>query len=232
MAEVPTVCEHLHLPLQSGSDRVLAAMHRGYTAERYLDEAGRRPRRGARPGGDHRHHRGLPRRDRRRLRAHPRGGGRRRVRQRLHVHLLAPAGHRGGRAGRRLRRSRRRGRALRAPAGRHRALGARPSTGPGRPHRGGRRRGPDPPGPDADQRPHPPEQARPLRLGRHAATGHGGRGRGHRRRRPPPPGRPASRSPPRPATAPASRWSRAERAHRSGARSVALATDRRLRRAG
>src|SRR5688500_12127712 len=36
MAEVPTVCEHLHLPLQSGSDRVLAAMHRGYTADRYL----------------------------------------------------------------------------------------------------------------------------------------------------------------------------------------------------
>ncbi len=37
MAEVPEVCEHLHLPLQSGSDRVLAAMHRGYTAERYLE---------------------------------------------------------------------------------------------------------------------------------------------------------------------------------------------------
>ncbi len=36
MAEVPAVCEHLHLPLQSGSDRVLAAMHRGYTADRYL----------------------------------------------------------------------------------------------------------------------------------------------------------------------------------------------------
>lgn len=36
MAEVPEVCEQLHLPLQSGSDRVLAAMHRGYTAERYL----------------------------------------------------------------------------------------------------------------------------------------------------------------------------------------------------
>jgi tRNA-2-methylthio-N6-dimethylallyladenosine synthase len=37
MAEVSSVCEHLHLPLQSGSDRVLAAMHRGYTAERYLE---------------------------------------------------------------------------------------------------------------------------------------------------------------------------------------------------
>lgn len=37
MAEVGSVCEHLHLPLQSGSDRVLAAMRRGYTAERYLE---------------------------------------------------------------------------------------------------------------------------------------------------------------------------------------------------
>jgi tRNA-2-methylthio-N6-dimethylallyladenosine synthase len=37
MAETSSVCEQLHLPLQSGSDRVLAAMHRGYTAERYLE---------------------------------------------------------------------------------------------------------------------------------------------------------------------------------------------------
>ncbi len=36
MAETPSVCEHLHFPLQSGSDSVLAAMHRGYTAERFL----------------------------------------------------------------------------------------------------------------------------------------------------------------------------------------------------
>jgi tRNA-2-methylthio-N6-dimethylallyladenosine synthase len=36
MAECAHVCEHLHLPLQSGSDRTLARMHRGYTAERYL----------------------------------------------------------------------------------------------------------------------------------------------------------------------------------------------------
>jgi tRNA-2-methylthio-N6-dimethylallyladenosine synthase len=36
MATTPGVCEHLHYPLQAGSDRVLAAMHRGYTAARYL----------------------------------------------------------------------------------------------------------------------------------------------------------------------------------------------------
>ncbi len=36
MAEVDAVCEQLHLPLQAGADRVLAAMRRGYTAERYL----------------------------------------------------------------------------------------------------------------------------------------------------------------------------------------------------
>lgn len=37
MATTPAVCEQLHLPMQSGSDRVLASMRRGYTAERYLD---------------------------------------------------------------------------------------------------------------------------------------------------------------------------------------------------
>jgi tRNA-2-methylthio-N6-dimethylallyladenosine synthase len=37
MAETAAVCEQLHLPLQSGSDRVLAEMRRGYTAERYLE---------------------------------------------------------------------------------------------------------------------------------------------------------------------------------------------------
>jgi tRNA-2-methylthio-N6-dimethylallyladenosine synthase len=38
MAETDAVCEQLHLPLQSGSDTILAAMHRGYTAERFLEK--------------------------------------------------------------------------------------------------------------------------------------------------------------------------------------------------
>ncbi|MEN8040921.1 MAG: tRNA (N6-isopentenyl adenosine(37)-C2)-methylthiotransferase MiaB [Actinomycetota bacterium] len=37
MAETEAVCEQIHFPLQSGSDRVLSAMHRGYTSERFLD---------------------------------------------------------------------------------------------------------------------------------------------------------------------------------------------------
>jgi tRNA-2-methylthio-N6-dimethylallyladenosine synthase len=36
MAECDTVCEHAHLPLQSGSSRILKAMRRTYDLERYL----------------------------------------------------------------------------------------------------------------------------------------------------------------------------------------------------
>ena len=40
MAETPNVCPQLHMPLQSGSDRVLRAMRRSYRAQRYLDIVG------------------------------------------------------------------------------------------------------------------------------------------------------------------------------------------------
>jgi tRNA-2-methylthio-N6-dimethylallyladenosine synthase len=36
MVETPTVCEHIHFPMQSGSDRVLKTMRRSYRRERYL----------------------------------------------------------------------------------------------------------------------------------------------------------------------------------------------------
>lgn len=36
MAELPSICNQLHLPVQSGSNRILAAMNRRYTAEEYL----------------------------------------------------------------------------------------------------------------------------------------------------------------------------------------------------
>jgi tRNA-2-methylthio-N6-dimethylallyladenosine synthase len=37
MAEVPSVCEHVHLPMQSGSTRTLKRMLRRYTREQYFD---------------------------------------------------------------------------------------------------------------------------------------------------------------------------------------------------
>jgi tRNA-2-methylthio-N6-dimethylallyladenosine synthase len=40
MRDLPAVCRHLHLPVQSGSSRVLAAMRRRHTREHYLDLVG------------------------------------------------------------------------------------------------------------------------------------------------------------------------------------------------
>ena len=36
LADLPKLAEHVHLPLQSGSNRILKAMHRTYTAEKYV----------------------------------------------------------------------------------------------------------------------------------------------------------------------------------------------------
>lgn len=38
MADCENVCNQLHLPIQSGSNRILAKMHRGYTVEKYLEK--------------------------------------------------------------------------------------------------------------------------------------------------------------------------------------------------
>jgi tRNA-2-methylthio-N6-dimethylallyladenosine synthase len=37
ISRLPKLVEHVHLPLQSGSNRILKAMHRAYTAEKYVD---------------------------------------------------------------------------------------------------------------------------------------------------------------------------------------------------
>jgi len=37
MANLPKVCEYLHIPAQSGSDRILKAMNRRYTAKQYME---------------------------------------------------------------------------------------------------------------------------------------------------------------------------------------------------
>jgi tRNA-2-methylthio-N6-dimethylallyladenosine synthase len=48
VATVPKVCEQVHLPVQSGSNRILKAMRRGFTRERYLETVAKL-RRVARP---------------------------------------------------------------------------------------------------------------------------------------------------------------------------------------
>ena len=96
MAECAAVCEHAHLPLQSGSTRILKAMRRTYSRERFVET--RRGDAGGDPGPrtDDGHHRRLSRRDRGRLPrdvAGCRGG---RFRRRVHLRLLPARRHGGG----------------------------------------------------------------------------------------------------------------------------------------
>ena len=163
MAETPAVCEHLHLPLQSGSDRVLAAMHRGYTAERYLERLA-----AARAAIDDLAVTtdiivGFPGETdddfERTLEVAAEAAY-----DSAYTFIYSPRP--GTEAAERvdeLRARRGGGRALRAAAHRGRALGPGPARGPRRPHRGGARGGPVPQGPGRPHRPHPPEQARALR---------------------------------------------------------------------
>ena len=83
---------------------------------------------------------GLPRRERRGLRGHPRRLRRGRVRQRLHVHLLAASGDAGRRHGGRVRPGRCRRRAFRAAQDGDRPLRPGAPPGPRGPQRGGARR--------------------------------------------------------------------------------------------
>ena len=93
IAELPEVCKHVHLPLQTGSDPVLARMRRGYDFANFR-AAGGRPARG---GAGHRHHHRHPgrllRRDRGGVRRDAAGDGGDPLRQRVHVRLLRARGH-------------------------------------------------------------------------------------------------------------------------------------------
>ncbi|MEI6970305.1 MAG: tRNA (N6-isopentenyl adenosine(37)-C2)-methylthiotransferase MiaB [bacterium] len=41
MSSLPAICNHIHLPLQSGSDRILGLMRRGYSADEYREAVSR-----------------------------------------------------------------------------------------------------------------------------------------------------------------------------------------------
>ena len=100
-ASVPQLVSHLHLPVQHGSDRILMAMKRGYTAMEYKSTV--RKLRAIRPDtrAVERLHRRLPRRDRRRLRQDDEADRRRRLRRQLQLHLQPAPRHAGRRAARR-----------------------------------------------------------------------------------------------------------------------------------
>ena len=93
VADLPKVCEHFNIPVQSGDDRMLERMRRGYTVAEYEERLERI--RIADAGGDDRHRRdrGLPRRDRGRVPEHRRPAGAAAVRRDPRRRLLAAAGH-------------------------------------------------------------------------------------------------------------------------------------------
>ena len=100
-AQVPQLVNHLHLPVQHGSDRILGAMKRGYTVLQYKSII--RRLRAVRPGisSVHRLHRRLSGRDRGRSCADDEADRRDRLRCELQLHLQPASGHAGGATARR-----------------------------------------------------------------------------------------------------------------------------------
>ena len=131
--DLPALMPQLHLPVQSGSDRILAAMNRRHSRADYLDIVRRLRARAARSRADVRLHCRLSRRDRTRFRRHAEPDRRSRIFRLVLVQIFAAARHarrRDGRSGAR----RSEVGAAAAPAGRHRPPAGRVQSKLRRPH--------------------------------------------------------------------------------------------------
>ena len=95
IAAHPTICDHVHLPVQSGSDRILAAMRREHTVAWYRERVDmlREAIRGARCL---RTSSWVSRVRRSGLSGHVRSHGRGAIQLRLHLHLLSSTPYAGG----------------------------------------------------------------------------------------------------------------------------------------
>ena len=93
--DLPALMPHLHLPVQSGSDRILGAMNRRHTAAEYLNVDRAAAPRAARHRVLVRLHCRLSGRERGRFLPHARSGVGGRLRQRLLFQVFAASGHAG-----------------------------------------------------------------------------------------------------------------------------------------